>query len=69
MHAKIVVQHTYYLSKETLQKLKENEIKIDLDNHIDEQIITAYVVGENSYEIRSQRIQKLSNGREDPRYL
>ncbi|CAG8704344.1 827_t:CDS:1, partial [Ambispora gerdemannii] len=53
----------------TLQELNKQKDNIDLDEHIDEQIITAYTISEKGYQFRSQRIQKLRNGKRDPRYL
>jgi len=71
MKAQITVRHSYYLSLKTLQELKDKpEEEIDLDNHIDEQIYTAYTIGKDgSQRFRSQTIQQLVNGKRDPRYL
>ncbi|CAG8692196.1 9654_t:CDS:1, partial [Ambispora gerdemannii] len=52
-----------------LQELNKQKDNIDLDEHIDEQIITAYMISEKGYQFRSQRIQKLRNSKRDSRYL
>ncbi|CAG8695643.1 5966_t:CDS:1, partial [Ambispora gerdemannii] len=68
MQTKIIIRHTYYLSQETLQKAKENGIEIDLDDHIHEQEIKAYIHDGTTYQLRYRRIEQIS-GKDDPRYL
>ncbi|CAG8558914.1 8750_t:CDS:2, partial [Ambispora gerdemannii] len=59
MQTKIIICHTYYLSQEILQKAKENGIKIDLDDHIHEQEIEAYIHDGTTYQLRYRIIEQI----------